>query len=339
VLFETVKRWLKFALAVGGSVLFGYFFLRGTDLGEVWDALLEANYLLVPPALVLFGLSLVARAVRWRYLYQPHGDPPWRRLLPPLLVGYAGNNLLPLRMGEVLRAQHLADQDGTPRMHTFGTLMMERLFDAFVLAGFLLWGLALAGVHAAYLGVALFLGIGGVVGTVAGALVARDTRLLSRLMERRLPPLPSAWRRQIGSLGESFFNGFSVLLSPRRFLLGSVFTAIAWGLEIGMYYVISRGFDLGAGFVTVAFAGAAANVAMSVPSAQGGVGPFQFFSKEALARFGIASGPAAAYSLALHFFLVAPVSLVGLFVLWRSALPTRRAALASVPTVSPEPAD
>jgi hypothetical protein len=88
-----------------------------------------------------------------------------------------------------------------------------------------------------------------------------------------------------------------------------------------MYFVISKAFTLDAGFIKIAFAGAAANVALSVPSAQGGVGPFQYVALQALAKAGVTGGGAAAFALALHIFLVGPVSLVGLCFLWRSAVP------------------
>ena len=51
------------------------------------------------------------------------------------------------------------------------------------------------------------------------------------------------------------------------------------------------------------------------------MGPFQYVALEALAKAGIAGGGAAAFALALHIFLVGPVSLVGLGFLWRSTVP------------------
>jgi len=105
-----------------------------------------------------------------------------------------------------------------------------------------------------------------------------------------------------------------------------------------MYYLIAEAFSLNASFIEVAFAGAAANVSLSLPSAQGGVGPFQVFATEALLKFDVPQNDAAAYALALHFFLIVPVSLVGLLVLWRSTLPgVRRAALHAATLESTEP--
>ncbi len=327
-----LRAWLKFAIALSFSVFFSYLFLRSTDLGEVGDALAGADYLYVVPALGLFALSLAVRALRWQYMYRPGRDLDWRRLLPSLLVGYAGNNLLPLRAGELLRAQHVADRARVPRMQTFGTFMMERLFDGLVLATFLLWGLLLADEGGAYLDIALLLAGGTAVGFLIGAYLAKNPRLPARLVSRPLPLLSERIRGEIATLGESFLSGFSTLTSLSRFSAVLLTSACAWGLEIGMYFIISRAFSLDASFLTIAFAGSAANVAMSVPSAQGGVGPFQYFAKEALLKFSIAGDAAAAYAVALHLFLVGPVSLVGLLIIWRSTVPTAEPAPAVVTT-------
>jgi glycosyltransferase 2 family protein len=323
-LSQRAKNWLKFCLALGFSIFFSYLFIRGVDLDQVGEAIAAADYAYVAPALALFALSLVFRCLRWRYFLQPQQDLDWRTLLPSLLVGYAGNNLLPLRAGELLRAQHLAEHQGVARMQTFGTLLMERLFDGFILATFVLWGLLLVDAGGAYVGVGLALAGLTAAGFLVCTTIAHNPALPARVAALPLPLLNDRRREQLAGLGESFLGGFSVLQSPVRFGLASLTSAAAWGLELGMYWLISRAFDLEASFITVAFAGSAANVAMSLPSAQGGVGPFQYFATEALLEFDIARSAAAAYALALHVFLVVPVSLVGLAVLWRSTLPSAR---------------
>jgi hypothetical protein len=67
--------------------------------------------------------------------------------------------------------------------------------------------------------------------------------------------------------------------------------------------------------------------------AQGGLGAFQLLATEALVKSHVPHSEAAAFSLALHFFLIVPVSLVGLVVLWRTSLPAgvrRRADPAAI---------
>jgi uncharacterized protein (TIRG00374 family) len=331
-------RWLKFGIALAVSVLFAWLFVRGLDLDEVADSLAGANYAYVAPALGLFALSVACRAARWRYFLLPSDDLSWRQLLPSVLIGYAGNNLLPLRAGELVRAQHLLDHHGVSRMRTFGALLMERLFDGVVLATFVLWGLLIVDVGDAYLGLGLLLAGASVCAFIVCTVVSRHPGLPGRIAALPLPFLTPRLRREIAGLGGSFLAGFTVLTSASRFLLATLTSIAAWGLELAMYLLIAEAFALDASLLEIAFAGAAANVAMSLPSAQGGVGPFQYFATQALLRAGVAGPAAAAYALALHMFLVAPVSLVGLAVLWRSTLPGARKGRVVAASPAPEPA-
>ena len=156
-------------------------------------------------------------------------------------------------------------------------------------------------------------------GLVLCLLLANRRDLPKRFAALPLPFMTPRIREEIAGLGGSFLGGFTVLTSPSRFALTAAASVAAWLLELGMYWLIAEAFDLRASFITVAFAGSAANVSLSLPLAQGGVGAFEKVALDALVSFDIAKNAAAAYALALHFFLIVPVSLVGLVWLWRSA--------------------
>jgi len=98
-----------------------------------------------------------------------------------------------------------------------------------------------------------------------------------------------------------------------------------------MYWLLAVAFSIDSGFLRVAFAGSAANLALSVPFSQAGIGPFQVVAKEALLKFGVATNLAAAYVVALHVLLVVPVSLAGLLVLW-AMLPRRQRVVQPTPS-------
>jgi uncharacterized protein (TIRG00374 family) len=314
-------RWLKFIGALGVSAVFTALFLMNTDLGAVADALAGADYVYVIPALGLFALSLAARALRWQYLYRPHRDVAWPRLLPSLLVGYAGNNLLPLRAGELLRAQHINEREAVPRMVSFGTFIMERFFDFMVLSGLVLAGIVVSGEGGGYLLAGALLFAATVSGFAVAVYFANKPSQARRLISRPWPLTPEKLREQLADLAESFLLGCSCLTARRLFAAVATATVVAWGLELGMYWVLTQAFALHASVMSIAFAGCAANVALSLPAAQGGIGPFDLTAKKALQAFSVVGPAVQAYVVALHIFLVAPVSLVGLLVLWRSAMP------------------
>jgi uncharacterized protein (TIRG00374 family) len=253
-----------------------------------------------------------------------------------MLVTYAGNNLLPLRAGELLRAQLLLEKGGISRMRTLGAAAVERLFDILVLGGLVLFGVFLGDVGLAFVAAGLFLFAGCLVLLVLASLVAMRPALPGALAER-CTFLSPQWRLRITSYGEWFVEGFAVLRSGSNFRSAALLTGVAWLLEFGMYWLVAVAFSLEQGFLRIAFAGAAANLALSVPFSQAGIGPFQVVAKEALLRFGVAANAAAAYALALHMLLVLPVSLAGLLVLW-AALPGRRQIIKTALSGSQDPA-
>src|SRR5436190_5993589 len=241
-----ISNWLKFGVALAISLLFAWLFVRGLDLDEVADSLRSANYAWVAPALALFAASVAFRAARWRYFLLPTNDLTWRQLLPSVLIGYAGNNLLPLRAGELVRAQFLVDRYGVPRMRTFGALLMERLFDSAVLATFVLWGLVITDAGDAYLGLGLLLAAGSVGAFVVCTAFSRHPELPERISRWNLPLFTPRIRQEIAGLGGSFLAGFTVLTSWSRFGLATLTSIGAWAFELAMYLLIARAFSLDA---------------------------------------------------------------------------------------------
>ena len=80
--------WLGGAVSVGLLLLLFY----QVDLGELKDALRDANYFLLAPSIAVYFIAVLFRAVRWRYLLAPMGLIPVGRLYPVGVIGYAGRS-------------------------------------------------------------------------------------------------------------------------------------------------------------------------------------------------------------------------------------------------------
>ena len=78
-------------------------------------------------------IDIVLRALRWRVLLRPVADVPFRHTLPANLVGYLANNILPARLGELVRTDDLGVRSGVPRSTILGTIVVERVVDTVVL--------------------------------------------------------------------------------------------------------------------------------------------------------------------------------------------------------------
>lgn len=306
------KLWLGL---LGTALFLGLFFAR-TNLNELGDALADANYWWVVPAIAVWFISAWFRAIRWRVLLGHVLKISSRSLYPIVIIGYMANNLLPARTGELVRAYILGERHSVSKMSALGTITIERLFDGLVLVLFLVSVGAFVGLENS-LRVLVFimaaaLSFGMIVLLWATSANHRAERLISLLLQP-LPERPQAAARR---LANAFVEGLHSLQDRRVMLLALVTTVVAWLLEASMYYLVGLSFNLDEPFSTYILVAGAANLAITVPSTSGGIGPFELATREALTSLGVASGAASAYAVALHGFLLLPVILAGLLCLW-----------------------
>ena len=155
------------------------------DLERAADALRNADYLFVLPALAIFTLAKLLVARRWRLMMAEFDTvPPLKPLFAILLVSDLANNIVPARLGDLIRVQVPAERYGSNRARLAATVFAtESLLDGIAMISLALIGLALVDLHGFPTGV-----FWGVLGLVAGALVAIVP--LSHLKLRRRLDLP-----------------------------------------------------------------------------------------------------------------------------------------------------
>ena len=93
------------------------------------DALNNANYWLVLPAMLLLMVSHYIRALRWKILIHPLGySPSVVNTFFATILGYFFNLLVP-RLGEVMKCTILAKHEKIPADKLIGTMVTERICD------------------------------------------------------------------------------------------------------------------------------------------------------------------------------------------------------------------
>src|SRR5687768_4694948 len=94
------------------SLIFLYLSLRGQEWGEIAAAFRAADYRWLLPAALLIMADYAFRAWRWAIILKPAAGQriSLRVLFPVLLLGFAANNILPARAGEVWRMWGLAQR-------------------------------------------------------------------------------------------------------------------------------------------------------------------------------------------------------------------------------------
>jgi len=131
--FTKVKKWLNITIGIVISAAFIYLAFRRVHLREILYSLKHINYFWLIPNSLIVILTMVFRAERWKYLLKSVNNYKASTLFPSVMIGFMANNILPVRLGEFLRAYSLGAKTGESRSSIFATIVIERIFDSLAL--------------------------------------------------------------------------------------------------------------------------------------------------------------------------------------------------------------
>ena len=264
------------------------------------------GWLIVAAALAPAGL--VARARRWRYLFPPRNPPP--ALVPAMMIGYMVNNILPLRAGEFVRVYVVARRWGGHFWTAAATLIVERVLDSLCIV--------------LMLGVLIFLiDVPRIIEVAAAGMLVVDVVGVSVLVAMAIAPerclavigrLTLRWPRfhtRAVSAADRFLHGLDGIRAPAHLLPLLMWTVVVWCLAALSAWTALKAADLHlpwlAGWVVLTFVG----LGVSVPSAPGYVGVFQFAARLATDLFGVSAAAGLGYGIVFHASQFIPVTLLG----------------------------
>lgn len=316
------RVWLGLAI----TVVCVWWAARGIPLSEVVEAMRRADFL---PLLLLsapfYVASVYLRALRWRHLTNPIAPMPRSVLFRSVSLGFMVNNLLPLRIGEVVRSWTLSRDTGAPMGAVVGTVVLERVLDVASV-------LALAAGSLAYVGRAS--DVGGVLeqGSLLLLPVAVAPLLalfwmrwapesVVRLAHLFLLPLPLHLRGRMETMLRSFMDGLGALRGGSHLFWIVLHSITIWlllsaaPLWIGLWaFDVDLGTPIDTLFATWILLGAV-GVAVAIPSAPGFIGPYQLAFKSVLVRFGVDPATALAMGVLVWFAFWLTLTLQGFFFL------------------------
>jgi glycosyltransferase 2 family protein len=287
------------ARAVGGiaiSVASLAYVLAGVDLARTADILRTAA-----PGWLILSVSLQAsdvllRAARWQRLVAPIRWIGFLPMLGYLLVGYVANNVLPARLGELVRSHYLGDREGISRASALGTVVVERVVDTAVVVA--IGALAILVLHVrGVVASAVLVGL-----AVTGLLIVA---LAGGILAHRLPGadrlISLAERRpQVAQLGRRLHDGLAVARRPRTLGAAIGLSIAAWGASLLAVAAAGQaiGSELTIGEAALLSSGVA--LATAIPSAPGYLGTFELAFVTIGNALGLPSDRALALALLVH---------------------------------------
>ncbi|HET6232526.1 MAG TPA: lysylphosphatidylglycerol synthase transmembrane domain-containing protein [Longimicrobiaceae bacterium] len=321
-----MKPDLKTVVGLAITVASLWWAFRGVSMDQVWTNVTHANLALLALAAFLSTLGLAFRALRWKSLLPPETKSTFAARNAAVSVGFGLNNALPARLGEFARVATLNRLSGIPIGTVLGSLVLERVFDGFIIVAMLFAAMASPS-FPAHLGttdprtlalpVAAFAGGLGIVLFLLAIFPVASVRTGERLANF----LPEAFRRPIVDSLHTFVGSLGVLRSPAR-LVGALAWAAAQWLFLSLSYLAAlNAFGITTpGFVGAVFLQAVVAIAVAVPSSPGFFGVSEAASRIALAPWQIDDSRIVSYAIGFHIAGWLPVTALGFWYIWRLGL-------------------
>jgi uncharacterized protein (TIRG00374 family) len=294
---------------LGGAISIAalWFVLSGADLRRTGDVLRTADLRWVALAFVFVSADLAFRALRWQRLIRPIAAVRYVSMLGYLLVGYLANNILPARLGELVRSHYLGDREGISRASALGTVVVERVVDLVAVIAIASTALLLLSVrgliaNAVLVGAAvcgLFLVVLAL-GIVAHRLPGMDR---IRAVVERYP--------RVRDLARSLQDGLAVAARPRTIGEAIAVSILSWSMSILATAAVGQSLGIQLTIAQAALIASGVALASAVPAGPSNLGTFELAAQELAKTVGVPSASALALGVLTHVLILLATSIGG----------------------------
>lgn len=301
----------RFIASLAVSAVFIVLAVGKVDFDETWRSMRQADYLYVLPSAAAVILSLFIRALRWRLLLGPVKVIPIKSLFAATMIGAMGNNILPARLGEVVRADAIGRKENVSRSASFATIVVERMMDLFTVLIFL--GAVISSVPSKEIKTGGYTMLLVSLAALAFLLFLRvKTSSALKVFRFFCRPLPENLGARIERMLMSFVDGLGILTKGRHMPAIILLSALIWiSLTSSVIFMfMAFGWDLPLHAAVVVLVATAFGV--MIPAAPGFVGTYHVSCQLGLAIYGIDRASALGYSIVLHATQWVPVTALGL---------------------------
>lgn len=319
------------ALSAVAIVMLG----RSIDVGEAMRAMGRAS---IPWFLAANLLTIVVywlRSIRWRSLLKPYASPTVGRLFRANMIGFLAINVLPARLGELVRAFGLARKERISTAAVLGSVAIERILDLVFLGIF--WALSLLFAPlppwfkwSGYVTIALVVVIGGGI-WILNAARGRSSRLRSGVMAR----VPHRMKDRFSAAVSAFGVGIQIVGKPGLLLEAFVWSAASWVVSCGTFLLVGQSLGLALPIWSTFLLTFVVCVGISLPSSPGFIGIMEGACVLGLGYVNVHGPEALAFAILYHLTQLLPLVVLGTYFAIREHLaPFRLAQPESLDSVS-----
>ena len=247
---------------IGIIISFGaiYWCFKDFNFSEVYLLMFQINYIYVLFASILLWGSVWIRGLRWKLFFPKNNSPTTNSLYKAEMIGYFGNNVLPLRLGELLRSYIIGNEYSLSKSFVFGTIILERIMDFLCLGLFGLILVLFFPFETNFYNYIIFTIM--IIFSIVFILVI----LLSRINL-------NVAKNNVMIILKNFIDGLSSI--RREVILYAIFLSlIIWLIYLFDVYLLQKAFNFNLNWLQILAILVISSIAISIPSAPGMIGTF-----------------------------------------------------------------
>ncbi len=316
----SVNKFLKLIIGILLSALGLFYAFRQLDWGAFLTQLSQVNLWWIFFAVVLMIYSVWIRALRWKLILEPFEQLDTHTLFGSCMIGYFGNNVLPFRLGEVLRAYSISHNRPISFSSSFGTLILERLLDMLgliVLMAVLMVFYPLAG----WMSGMAYVVIGGTlfvfaviiwVGKASGNRLGR----IHQWIDNR-----SGVSQKLFRFILEMIDGITALKNTHHVSKIMMFTAMTWAMYYVDAWMITQALNVDISLVGIGIVLVTATLSIIIPAAPGYIGTYHAaIVYVGTTLFALSLSTAQAFAIIIHSIGFVPFVIIGAVYFFRSSL-------------------
>ncbi len=298
------------------SLILLYLSLRGIHFNDIWTILKNADYRLVLlPTLFIF-LAALFSSIKWSMI--AGGNVKIKNTFTALIIGLFINNVLPARIGEVVRGYVLSRKEGLSFSFALSTVLVDRLFD---LIGLLIITFVFFPKQSMphHVSKAIYMLI--IVLTICIVVfVLLSNRKTANIIANKLHAVQKPLFVKIAKRLMEIQENLSRIKSPITIIYYIFIAFVQWIFMSSALYFVTLTIGISISFIYIPFICALLNMGLAVPSSPGYIGVYQFILVYLLAIFDIPKTQGFTASILFHASWYIPYNTLGFILLLKEHL-------------------
>ena len=310
-------RLTKHSIGILLTIVCLVVFFQQVELDKILHALSNFNYTYLIYGILFLGIGYASRIFRWSIMLKSTGSAAgFAVCCAPFLGSITLNNILPFRIGDIVRALVFPASMGITKAVATSSLIVERLIDLITLLACFAIGLFAIEETLIPLQLKISAIILAVTGFSALLGIFFFSDYLGNHFHKKAGMSESQRMTGIFSLVRDVLRSFNSMSRPKILFIMITISAVVWIGEAGLFYFVLQGMDFESVPIEALLVMSVATLSTLLPSSPGYVGTFHLAVFTAISLLGGTALEAGSYAIIVHLALWLPTTLVGALAIW-----------------------